>query len=159
MIPLNLTALNKHLDKKQMKPQLQEETNQILLAFRIDDNNFPIFLRISEEEEFVQILTFFQGELKPTAIAPLSRFLHYLNNQVNLPGLSMDEKENLIFYRTILPCSGKKIDDAQLEKYIGAAFNVCQNFHPLITEITEGKIGFDEAMKKLSSFQPATPKS
>ena len=46
MIPLSLDALQKLLETKQLKPQLQKDTNQLYVVFTFSGREFPLFFRI-----------------------------------------------------------------------------------------------------------------
>jgi hypothetical protein len=155
MVKLDKDSLLKHLDEKQLKPQWQEESNQIIMAFRLGKIDFPIFLRIAEDEDFLQILSFMPCSIKHGTHAALARFLHVINNQVNLPGFSMDDEQNLLFYRVILPCVNREVDEKMLEKYLGAVFNVSNSFYPLIVKLADGSLTYKDALTELRTLKPA----
>lgn len=154
MVKLDKDALIAHLDQKQLKPQWQAESNQIVMAFRLGKVDFPIFLRIAGDEDFLQVLSFMPANVKHGTQSALARFLHVLNNQVNLPGFSMDDEQNLIFYRIILPCPGREVSEAMLEKFLGAVFNVSNAFFPLISQLADGSLSYRDALKKLRELKP-----
>lgn len=154
MVKLTNDDLIKHLDEKQLKPQFQEETGQIVMAFRLNNKDFPIFLRIAEDEDFLQILSFLPTKIKEGQHSAVARFLHHVNNQVNLPGFAMDDQQDLVFYRVILPAPDKELNEAMLEKFLGAIFNVSNTFFPIVSSLSEGTINFKEGMKKLRELRP-----
>ncbi len=157
MTKLTNEDLLKHLEEKQLKPQLQEETGQIVMAFRLNEKDFPIFLRIAEDEDFLQVLSFLPTKIKEGQHSAVARFLHHINNQVNLPGFSMDDQQDLVFYRIILPCPNKEVNEAMLEKFLGAIFNVSNTFFPIVSSLAEGISSYKDTMKKLRELKPEAP--
>lgn len=157
MVKLTNQDLLKHLEEKQLKPQLQTETGQIVMAFRLNNKDFPIFLRIAEDEDFLQVLSFLPTKIKEGQHSAIARFLHHVNNQVNLPGFSMDDQQDLVFYRIILPCPDRVVNEAMLEKFLGAIFNVSNTFFPIVSSLAEATIPYKDAMKKLRELRPGTP--
>lgn len=157
MVKLTNSDLLKHLEDKQLKPQLQTETGQIVMAFRLNNKDFPIFLRIAEDEDFLQVLSFLPTKIKEGQHSAVGRFLHHVNNQVNLPGFSMDDQQDLVFYRIILPCPGREVNEQMLEKFLGAIFNVSNTFFPIISTLSEGTSQYKDAMKKLRELKPEVP--
>jgi hypothetical protein len=156
MIKLTNSDLLKHLEEKQLKPQMQNETGQIVMAFRLNNKDFPIFLRIAEDEDFLQVLSFLPTKIKEGQHSAIARFLHHVNNQVNLPGFSMDDQQDLVFYRIILPCPGRELSEQMLEKFLGAIFNVSNTFYPIVSQLSEATISYKDAMKKLRELRPET---
>lgn len=157
MVKLTNDSLLKHLEEKQLKPQLQQETNQIVMAFRLNNKDFPIFLRIADDEDFLQVLSFLPTKIKEGQHSPVARFLHHINNQVNLPGFSMDDQQDLVFYRIILPCPNREVNEQMLEKFLGAIFNVSNTFFPIISPLAEGEMAYKDSMKKLRELRPDVP--
>lgn len=157
MVKLTNEDLLRHLEEKQLKPQLQNETGQIVMAFRLNNKDFPIFLRIAEDEDFLQVLSFLPTKIKEGQHSAIGRFLHHVNNQVNLPGFSMDDQQDLVFYRIILPCPGREVNEQMLEKYLGAIFNVSNTFYPIVSQLAEATASYKDAMKKLRDLKPETP--
>ena len=74
------------------------------------------------------MLVFIPIQLKPDAIHDVSRLLHMLNKEMDLPGFGMDENAGVVFYRLMIPAMNKKIDGDLLLAYLKTANNICELF-------------------------------
>lgn len=147
MIPLNLNKIKQHLKSKGIESEIQPETEQLCLILKLGDREFPLFLRVYEGNELLQMLTFLPCQTKPETLGDTARILHLLNKEMDTPGLGMDETSSVVFFRVMIPAKDKKIDPQILDAYLSATQVVCQSFAPVITAVAYGGITFDELMK------------
>lgn len=151
MINLDLKDIRNHLQNLGIDVQLQQETNQLFFLKKIAKTDYPIFIRIVEESELLQVLAFLPFNLVPKTIADTARILHLLNKELDVPGFGMDETSSTIFYRCMLSVRNQKVDTDLLEAYIKAIEFVCNAFVPIVGSIVQGITSYDEAVKKAKS--------
>lgn len=65
MTPLTIDHLQKTLKRLKYDAQLQEETNQLYVILKIQQIEFPIFLRIYPSEDLLQFLVFMPVQVSP----------------------------------------------------------------------------------------------
>jgi hypothetical protein len=153
---LNLENLLLHFKEKAPSAVIQEETNQILITIKVEKVEFPLFLRISEDGELLQMLAFFPANIKPGSQADTARALHLLNKELDVPGFGMDDLNGLIFYRYMLPCLGNEFNPVAVDKFFNAIQMICQSFLPLIFAISQGNLKFEEIANKLTEMMQQT---
>lgn len=152
MIPLKLENFKQHLTEKHIKFDFQAETNQLLIVNKIENIEFPLFIRIIEESELIQLLLFFPTNIKSESINDLARSLHLLNKELDIPGFGIDEKNNLVYFRTIIPCNGQKCDPAIFDKFLNAVQMIGKSFLPLVAAASQGIFDFKEVQKRLTDM-------
>lgn len=150
MLKLDLHKISKHLENQKIDAQLQKETNQLVIILKIAEREFPLFIRVFDGEELLQILTFLPCTIKPNTMADTARLLHLLNKEIDLPGFGMDEAASVVFYRFMLPAKDKHIDAAIFDAVLNAAQVVCTSFAPVIAAVSYGTATFAEVVKKAS---------
>lgn len=154
MIALTLPALEKHLKGMELQPQLQKETNQLIVIFKVSETDFPLFLRIYEGGELLQLIAFIPCQLKTAAAPELARLLHLINKEVDLPGFGMDENAGIIYYRMMLPADHEQISSDILETVINSIKTICESFAPVIAAVAAGASTFDQVLRKLKEQPP-----
>lgn len=153
MIPLALEAIRESLIKGNFSVDVQKETHQLYLLYKINEREFPLFLRIFGEGELLQLIAFIPCEIKPHVQGDLARLLHRLNKELDIPGFGMDEQPGLIFYRIMIPSYEKKIIQLHLFRYITSIEEILRNFSPLIAYVSSGTSSYDEVQKKIQSIK------
>lgn len=151
MIQCNYDALMNFLTHQKLDPTMQEETQQIYVVFKIDNQEFPLFFRIYEDDNLLQMLVFFPLQLRTERFPAMSRMLHLLNKEIDFPGFGMDEAVGLVFHRVMIPVFDKKIDTHLLETYIEAVPKICKQFYPAIAGTAMTDLTFDEILQKSQS--------
>lgn len=158
MIPLNIDDLQKHFQANNVPTQIQKETNQIYMVYNIGGREFPLFIRIFEGGDLLQLIAFIPCNLKNTAYGDLSRLLHLLNKELDIPGFCMDEAAGVVFYRVMIPSIDKKVNWENLQRYMRSIEQICQNFAPVIATVAFGASTFEEVLKKIKANQPKKAK-
>ena len=146
---LTLNNLLQHLKEKNFDANLQAETNQVTLILKIGKQEFPLFFRIYENTELLQLLAFMPLTLQETTKFEMARVLHLLNKELDVPGFGMDEIAKLIFFRTMIPAPDQKISFTIIEKYLNSLQLICQNIFPIIYAVAAGSAKIDEVYKIL----------
>lgn len=148
MIQLTLENLLQFLKSKKYDAHLQSETHQIYIVFKIENKDFPVFFRIFEGGELLQILAFMPGMLKPGTAGDVGRLLHMLNKELDIPGFGMDETSGVVFYRWVLPALGQQIEEKLIETFLNSIQLVCKSFAPVILTVAFGGTTFEDVLKK-----------
>lgn len=158
MIPLKIDDLQKQFQANNVPTQIQKETNQIYMVYNIGGREFPLFIRIFEGGDLLQLIAFIPCNLKNTAYGDLSRLLHLLNKELDIPGFCMDEAAGVVFYRVMIPSIDKKVNWENLQRYMRSIEQICQNFAPVIATVAFGASTFEEVLKKIKANQPKKAK-
>ncbi|MCE5317205.1 MAG: YbjN domain-containing protein [Parachlamydia sp.] len=148
MVSLKLKALEDHLKLLKYEPQLQQETNQLIVVYKVGGVDFPLFFRIFEGGELLQMITFIPCNVKASAVSDLARILHLLNKEVDLPGFGMDEKAGIVYYRFMLPALRGQVEGEILETVIDTIKKISETFANVIAAVAVGAASFDDVMKK-----------
>lgn len=148
MIPLELTALQQFLSQK-FDAKIQEETKQIYIIFKIQKYEFPLFIKITEGEHLLQLLLFLPNQTRENSINDLSRLLHFINKEMDIPGFCTNEEANVVFYRVMLPAQEKQISKDVLLSIIESIQTVADTFFPVILAVSEGYTTYQEVVKKV----------
>ena len=150
MIPLKLDKLHQYLNQKGYEALLQNETNQIYLIFKINNIEYPLFIRIYEGGELLQLLAFVPGHIQTGAQADLARLLHLLNKELDTPGFGMDENAGISFYRNMLSSIDKTIHPQLLESHLNSIQLILKTFGPIVLTVASGKATFDDILQKIT---------
>lgn len=157
MLSLNTDDVHQYLIKEQFPVQIQKETEQLVMVFKIENRDFPLFIRIFPGGDLLQLIAFIPCNLKPTAAGDVARLLHLLNKELDIPGFGMDEGANLIFYRAMIPGHEKQIQGQTLKRYVHSIEQILKNFASLIAMIAFGASTFEEVRKKMKPVEPKKP--
>lgn len=148
MISLKLDAILDYLSQKGIEAQLQAETDQIVILIKIGDREFPLFIRIFEGGDLLQMIVFIPCNIKSSAFGETGRLLHLLNKELDIPGFGLDEDTSVVFYRCMVPILHQQIDESLFDAYLNSIQLVCKSFSPVIASVAYGTVTFDEVMKK-----------
>ncbi len=150
MLPLNLESFKEHLKSKNIKFDFQNETNQILILNKIENVEYPLFIRLIDEGDLVQLLLFFPTTIKEEALNDLARSLHFINKELDMPGFGIDEKNKLVYFRTMIPCSQHNCDPVVFDKLLNAVQMIGKTFLPLVASTSQGLMSFSDVQQKLT---------
>jgi hypothetical protein len=153
MISLTLDSLREHLLKAKFPIEDQKETQQLYMIYKIENNEFPLFMRIFGEGAILQLIAFIPCEVKPTAKGDVARLLHRLNKELDLPGFGTDEQAGLIFYRLMVPSIDQKVNETHLHRFIASIKDILTNFAPLIAYVASGTSSYDDVQKKIKPIK------
>lgn len=145
---LTLENLKAFLSEKGLQPQVQPETQQVFILFKVQNREFPLFFRIYEGGDLLQLLAFIPCTLKPASLNDLCRLLHLFNKELDLPGFGVDEKTGVIFYRFMLPTAERDFAPHVLDALIESTRNITESFAPAIAAVAGGVATFEEVVKR-----------
>lgn len=148
MIPSTLDSLLKFIRSKNLEPQIQKETDQIYVLFKIDNQDFPLFFRLYEGGDLLQLLVFFPLQVRSSRFDAMARVLHLLNKEIDLPGFGMDETVGLVYHRIMMPIINHKIDGTLLSSYLDSVPKICKQFYPTIAGTSMSEMSFEEILRK-----------
>lgn len=148
MIPCNMDSLMKFLEAQKLNPTLQPETGQAYVVFKVNAQEFPLFFRIYEGDELLQMLIFFPVQVRKERFDTMGRMLHLLNKEIDLPGFGIDETVGLVYHRIMIPVFNKKIDTHLFTTYIAAIPKICEQFYPALVATATTEHSFDELLKR-----------
>lgn len=148
MIPLEIEPIRKHLRQKKIDAHFQKETDQLYFLLKIAETEFPVFIRIMEGGELLQLLSFLPCNFKESTLSDTARLLHMLNREMDIPGFGLDENSSVVFYRLMIPAKEKAIDGELLDAYLSAIDMVCHSFAPVIAAVAFGGMTLNEVLKQ-----------
>lgn len=133
------------------EPTVEEGTGQIVSRFKIEDIEFPLFMRIFEGATLLQMIVFIPTKLEEKAYNDTGRLLHLLNKEIDLPGFGMDEDSSTIFFRHMLPCPQQNFDEELLRTLMDGMKLVCKSFSNAIAAVATGAVTFDKIVEQAKS--------
>jgi hypothetical protein len=148
MATFTLDTLVKLFQERNRTVNLQPETNQLYELVKVDGHEFPLFGRVMEEGSLVQLLLFFPLKIEKKALPDLSRLLHLLNRELDIPGFGLDEEAPVAFYRCMIPTFEGKLPGDILDGFLRSIQVVCKTFTPAIGAVASGQASYEDLLKK-----------
>lgn len=143
----------KNLEKiiKQLGHQVfyQKETDQLVLTFKKDLIEYPVFIRTIQQQTIVQIVLFLPCRAEEKTLADTLRLLNFFNKELDLPGFCYDEGSKLLFYRVVIPAFDKMVISVlTLERILGSLPDIAHVFGPLTQLVASGTKTFQEVLQE-----------
>ena len=148
MIAIDSQTLCDFLKENDFDAEIQSETDQVVCIFKVNSQEFPLFLRQFDSSELLQLLVFVPVHTKNEAKNDLARFMHLINKELDIPGFGMDEESGTCFYRIMLPTPDHLIDERVLTSYLKSLKLVCEQIAPSVIAAASGKTTFEEILRK-----------
>lgn len=156
MIPVNFDAIQEFLKEKNVNSEMQKETNQLVIKLTLAQKEFPLFIRIYEGSEMVQLLAFLPIQIKPAAMAGTARLLNFLNKELDIPGFGMDEDVEVVFFRAMIPVKDKQLETVFLMGFLNAVQLACHTFVQVIAAVASGSTSFADVVKMAKERKKTT---
>ncbi len=153
MVEMNLESLLQFMKQEGYDAQIQTETHQVYCTLKISNIEYPLFLRVFEESELLQLIVFFPTNIKDSAFNDLARFLHHINKEIDIPGFGMDESTKVAFYRVMLPAFEKKVDQHVLKSYLKSLILICENFGQATLSVANGITSYADILKHIKQVK------
>ena len=131
----------------------QEQTKQLVAKFSQGGVEYPMFVRQLSDGNLLQLLTFVPCSINKEAFADVSRLLHMINKELDMPGFCCDEDSKTVFYRTVIPCMNNQIDEPLFHAYLNTTQHVFNMFGTIVQAIAIKATTLDEIMKKANELQ------
>jgi hypothetical protein len=175
MINITPDSLLQFMRQHKYESDIQADTQQVYTIFKLNQKEYPLFLRVFDEGHLLQLLVFIPSHLEPNEqfvlgkqhsptasskspeqnaiVADLARLLHLLNKELDVPGFGMDEMAGMVFYRLMLPTPKKKIDSDLLLAFLKTVEHVCQMFSAPIEAVSSGQMTLDQILAKAREME------
>lgn len=169
MINISTESLLEFMRKNKYESDIQVDTNQVYTILKVNDKEYPLFLRVFDEGHLLQVLAFIPTHLKQrnpqesssqselindkAVLCDLARLLHLLNKELDVPGFGMDEMAGVVFYRLMLPTPKKKIDPDLLLAFLKTVDHVCKMFSTPIEAVSSGQMTLDQILAKAQEME------
>lgn len=149
-IRLTLFQLQDFLQENGHTCQLDEERSQLFIIFKINDFEMPIFFKVVEDYQNIQIATYLPFRVDQDLFNDTARLLHGINCEIDLPGFVLDEKEETILFRIFLPCPNGFFNANLLKLYLSSIHNAISTYIPLILSILERHYTLEEIREDMA---------
>jgi hypothetical protein len=136
-----------------LKAEEQEGSTQLMAKLKENGNEYPMFVRQLEGGNLLQLMTFVPCTIEKDSFFDLSRLLHMLNKELDMPGFCCDEDSRTVFYRIVIPCLSKKIDENLLKAYISTTKEICGMFGTIVQAVAINAMTLEEMMQKAKELQ------
>jgi|AMWB02.1.fsa_nt_gi hypothetical protein len=150
--------LTASLEKFGLKASEQPETKQLLTKFSINGFEYPMFIRQLTGGNLLQVLTFIPCTIEKDALFDLSRLLHMINKELDMPGFCCDEESKTVFYRVVVPCVNGQVDEPLFHAFLNVTKHVCEMFGTIVQAIAVKAMSLDEMMSKAKELQASGKK-
>lgn len=148
MISVTNKNLVEFLKQHKFDANIQNETGQVVVIFKISGQDFPLFLRPFEGSGLLQLLVFIPSQIKQGTHNDLARLMHLVNKELDIPGFGMDEDSDTCFYRVMLPTIDNKIDERILDSYLKSLQLICEQIAPTVLAVANGVATFEDILRK-----------
>ena|ERR1700722_9562524 len=152
MIKLDIDTLLQLFHEKKLEPHFDPATSQVQIVLTVSKREIPVFFNIISGGLVLQSIAYLPIEIGEKHIPDISRLLHILNKQLDLPGFGMDEKARLLFFRVNYPCIGKTFHPNIIDVMLGASELACDSFLSGIELIANGSVSLDKTLKEKNSL-------
>lgn len=178
MINITPESLLQFMRKHKYEADIQSDTQQVFTIFKLNQKEYPLFLRVFDDGHLLQLLVFIPCHLEPNEqfalgkekekksskesskgeeqkeiVADIARLLHLLNKELDVPGFGMDEMAGVVFYRLMLPTPKKKIESELLIAFLKTVEHVCQMFSTPIEAVSSGQMSLDQILTKAQEME------
>lgn len=148
MSEITLEEIKKRLQEKQLDSKIQSETNQVYAILSIDNREFPLFARIYQGRNLLQLIAFFPTQPLQKTIPDLARMLHVFNKELDIPGFGIDELSRIVYFRCMIPTPKAKLDPNVFDSFYGSIVSACKTFAQSVDAVGSGAISFEDLLKK-----------
>jgi hypothetical protein len=145
---LTLGSLFDFLKKTEPTAELQKETSQVFVLRKTDNIELALFFKIIANGELMQIVSYLPVKVSNDRFQDVARLLSAINNDLDVPGFSLNESSNLIFYRVVVPFYQKKLNQDLIKQYLNVSVNAAQAFINVINAVSSGQMTYDELLQK-----------
>lgn len=144
--------------------------DRLLVFIGIDSKKRERILEISSQEQIlhpeqksspkgyfrIQFQYFFLFAVEDTAMNQVANLLLFLNQQIDFPGLELNEVENKISYRYVWLTKGNGIDHVLILSIVGIIRLLLDLFTDTLERVAEGKTTFNELLEEIVQMAQGT---
>lgn len=146
---VTLSLLERLLNERQVAVSHQSETEQLLVQFQIRGLVYPLFIRMAEGGDYVQLLIFIPLTLKVDKLDQIARLLHYMNKEVAQPGFCVDELHQLLFYRLMVPTTRGSLDGELFLKLVEGCKMAAEHATGPIAAVNSGQLSLRQFIERM----------
>ncbi len=108
------------------------------------DATLPLFIRIYETADLLQLMLLMPINFTKEELPGISRLLHLLNKEIDLPGFGLDEEIQIAFYRITLPAFEHKIHCKLIHTMLLSIENIVKQTIPVIAKHYRRKVTLED---------------
>ena len=146
------------MKKMGLSAEEQENSKQLMTKLKQNGAEFPMFIRQLDGGNLLQLITFVPCTIEKDALFDLSRLLHMINKELDMPGFCCDEDSQTVFYRLVIPTVSSEVDENLLQAYVNTTKEVCNMFGTIVQAIAVNAMTLEEMMKKATELQKTKKK-
>lgn len=152
-MPIALTQnhLIQLLNSWNFNPVYEKESDQIYIFLKIAHYEVPVFFGIRSGDQLLQTIAYLPFQLLDLHLGQVARLLHLLNRELDMPGFGMDEVQKLLFYRIVIPCINKELNEKVLELQLATTKVAIETFMDAIAMVLTGKGKVEDLLKSFST--------
>jgi len=151
MMTLTIENLKRYLTENKYPVELQNETGQLYSILKFQGVEYPLFLRVYDEGDLLQLLLFIPCTIKSGCEGDLARLLHLMNKEIDIPGFGIDEASNTIFYRMMIPAYKKQVEEELILLFLNSLELLSQMFTAPIVAVAQGKATYSAILNQLNA--------
>ncbi len=136
------------LKELDIEAKIDPVSNQVFTVFHVNKKEFPLFFRELHDGKLLQILAIFPTNIISEKESDVSRLLHKINRQLDLPGLGMNEEIHTAFYRVVIDMVDKKSKKQALQVYLNTVKAICIMLSDAIEGLASGKLNYKQALQQ-----------
>lgn len=144
----NNASLIAFLTEHHLNPCMQEESGLPYISYPVQGYEIIVFFLLRQESHLLQIMAYLPFKLPKATVSETARMLHILNKELDMPGFGMDEEEELVFYRSVIPCPLRQIDKKLFQTYLTTSRFACTTFLQAIKLLASGEISLHQLIEK-----------
>lgn len=156
-----LESIKKNLEKERIDCFIQQESEDLearLFVYAGENQNKVQLLSIAartmelregESLTSLQFEAFFPFTVTDRAVVDVSQFLHFLNQQLEVPGFCLNHFDHIIMYRYVLFIDPPHIPQKIVLSLVGLSIFFQDMFSQTLERLAEGKVSFVELMQEV----------
>ena len=142
---LNYTNLEQVIKKLGHTVAFQKESGQLVMTFKANLIEYPVFLRILQKDTLLQLVMFLPCKSDEKTLPEALNLLNFFNRELDLPGFCYDDMSKLIFYRLVIPAFDHlMISVLTLEKIFEVLPTIATTFAPLTQLVCNGSKTYND---------------
>ncbi|MFZ0564688.1 MAG: YbjN domain-containing protein [Chlamydiales bacterium] len=145
---INQENLYRYLDEQKLNPNIQKETGTLYVVLNISGIEIPVFFGIPSNGALIQTIAYLPYQLQKNSLSEIARLFHKLNKEIDMPGFGMDEVDQLMFYRLVIPCLDHTVEGKLVKTCVETTRVVCDMFLNAIAMILSGEASIDNVLKE-----------
>lgn len=144
---LNYVNLEQLISKLGYSVSFQKETGQLVMIFKAEPVEYPVFLRIIQRDALLHIVMFLPCKVEEKTLSDTLLLLNFFNREIEIPGFCYDDISKLIFYRIVLPTIDYSIVSMLIEKIFKVFPSIANTLTPITQLVCNGTKTYNDIKK------------